>query len=276
LVNSADRLWRNVFKMGRRRCVALDSMTEMFCDESSEIVRNMRKSLLEAKDSDSYGQNIIQELFRGVHTLKADSTMMLYESMSELSNVMEGLLYCFRGQDKRVTEVGRFNMLMIGYLDFFEQETDKLAEGRNADGVATALEQEIRLFTSEMTAKMSEEEAEEYQKNLSKPKRQIYYIASATSEEVPEIKEKKRRTVPEPTVSKNVLPAMAMSEAASVRESAPQPVKASKRNDVKRRDSDEAARPKKKKYIISEAERQLVSQSVRNLYRIIDNLEYEL
>lgn len=99
----------------------MDSMTEMFCDESSEILRNMRKCLLGAKGSDSYGQNIIQELFRGVHTLKADSTMMLYEDMSELSNVMESLLYCFRGENKKVTEVERFDMLVIGYLDFLNR-----------------------------------------------------------------------------------------------------------------------------------------------------------
>lgn len=99
----------------------MDSMTEMFCDESSEILRNMRKSLLGAKDSDSYEQEIVQELFRGVHTLKADSTMMLYENMSELSNVMESLLYCFRGENKKVTEVERFNMLITGYLDFLSR-----------------------------------------------------------------------------------------------------------------------------------------------------------
>ena len=58
----------------------MDSMTEMFCDESSEILRGMRKSLLGVKGSDSYDQEIIQEIFRGVHTLKADSTMMLYEN----------------------------------------------------------------------------------------------------------------------------------------------------------------------------------------------------
>ena len=75
---------------------------------------------------------------------------------------MESLLYCFRGENKKVTEVERFDMLVIGYLDFFEQETDKLAQGGKADGAATALEQEIKLFTSEIIARMSEEEAEEY------------------------------------------------------------------------------------------------------------------
>lgn len=255
----------------------MDSMTEMFCDESSEILRNMRKSLLGAKGSDSYGQNIIQELFRGVHTLKADSTMMLYEDMSELSNVMESLLYCFRGENKKVTEVERFDMLVIGYLDFFEQETDKLAQGGKADGAATALEQEIKLFTSEIIARMSEEEAEEYQKNISKPKKQIYYIASASAEEVPEIKEKRKRTVSELTISEQKQPERKEEQdVPAVKEPTSKRIKESKKSDAKRKDGDDAAKLKKKRYIISEAERQLVSQSTRNLLRVIDNLEYEL
>ena len=256
----------------------MDSMTEMFCDDSSEILRNMRKCLLGAKGSDSYGQNIIQELFRGVHTLKADSTMMLYEDMSELSNVMESLLYCFRGENKKVTEVERFDMLVIGYLDFFEQETDKLAQGGKADGAATALEQEIKLFTSEIIARMSEEEAEEYQKNISKPKKQIYYIASASPEEVPEIKEKRKRTVSEPVISEKKQSERKEEQAVPVvkEPAASQHIKESKKSDVKRNDGDDAAKHKKKRYIISEAEKQLVSQSARNLLRVIDNLEYEL
>lgn len=257
----------------------MDSMTEMFCDESSEILRNMRKTLLGVKDSTSYEQEVVQELFRGVHTLKADSTMMLYESMSELSNVMESLLYCFRGGNKRVTEVERFNTLITGYLDFFEQEIDKLADGRKTDGTAEALEQEIKIFTSEIIAKMSEEEAEEYQKNISKPKRQIYYIASASDAEVPEVNEKKKKAALDRKAIEKVSPEMTVSETAvPAKKADSQNVEASKskKNDAKRKESDESTKLRKKRYIISEAERQLVSQSVRNLLRIIDTLEYEL
>ena len=225
----------------------MDSMTEMFCDESSEILRNMRKTLLGVKDSTSYEQEIVQELFRGVHTLKADSTMMLYESMSELSNVMESLLYCFRGGNKRVTEVERFNTLITGYLDFFEQEIDKLADGRKTDGTAEALEQEIKIFTSEI-------------------------IASASDAEVPEVNEKKKKAALDRKAIEKVPLEMTVSETAvPAKKADSQNVEASKskKNDAKRKESDESTKLRKKRYIISEAERQLVSQSVRNLLGLL-------
>ncbi len=258
----------------------MDSMTEMFCDESSEILRGMRKSLLGVKGSDSYDQEIIQEIFRGVHTLKADSTMMLYENMSELSSVMESLLYCFRGGDKKVTQVERFNKLITGYLDFFEQETDKLAEDKKPDGAAEELEKEIKLFTSEITAGMSEKEAEEYKKNISKPKRQIYYIASATDEEAAESKEKKKKKDKAPETEKAAVQDIKSQgqeisedkELASLEKEKMEP----KKSETKKKDSDENIKSKKKKYMLSDAERQIIGQSVRNLLRVIDNLEYEL
>ena len=52
----------------------MDSMTEMFYDESSGILCDMRKSLM-VKPEEGYGQEVVEELFRGVHTLKADDVI---------------------------------------------------------------------------------------------------------------------------------------------------------------------------------------------------------
>lgn len=233
----------------------MDSMTEMFYDESSGILRNMRKNLLGGRSSDYYGQEVVQELFRGVHTLKADSAMMLYENMSDLSNAMESLLYCFRGEDKRVTDVSRFDRVITEYLDFFEQETGKLADGKMPDGTAVELENEIKEFTAEITAQMPEEEANAYQKKITKPRRQIYYIASASDEESTSAKEEPEKGKKDALTwkSKEII------EDVNTKEGKEEPPKTNK-----------------KKYMISEEDRQRVCQSARNLLRIIDNMEYAI
>lgn len=107
----------------------MDSMTEMFYDECSGILRDIRKGLQMGHEDGWDNQEAVQEIFRGVHTLKADSAMMLYEALAELSSVLESLLYCFRGEGKRVTDAERFERVINAYLEFFEQETDKLANG---------------------------------------------------------------------------------------------------------------------------------------------------
>lgn len=229
----------------------MDSMTEMFYDESSGILRDMRKGMLMGRETDWEAQEAIQEIFRGVHTLKADSAMMLYENMAELSNVLESLLYCFRGEGKKVTDVERFEKIVNAYLDFFEQETDKLARERIPNGRVPELEEEIKQFTAEMTASMPEDEAAEYQKEISKPRRQVFYIASASDEETPELEEEKKE------------------DSDSIEETA-----VAQDQSESRVEEESAVKGKKKKYMISDNDRERVCQSARDLLRIIDSLEY--
>lgn len=164
----------------------MDSMTEMFYDESSNILRSMRRSLLLKTEDGGYTQDVVQELFRGVHTLKADSAMMLYEDMAEVSSALEDLLHCYRGGHKKITDAEPFAELVEGYLDFFEDETDKLARGSFPDGSGKQLEYAIRQMTEELTCQMEEKEREQYQKEISKPQRQIFYIAGAGKEPINE------------------------------------------------------------------------------------------
>lgn len=214
----------------------MDSMTEMFYDESSGILRDMRRSLLIRTKGDVYDQEVVQEIFRGVHTLKADSAMMLYENMAQLSNVLESLLYCFRGEGKEVTDTERFAHVINEYLDFFEDETDKLARGKVPDGSAQELEQEIKEFTTEMTDQMPKQEMETYQKEISKPRRQIFYIASA-AEESEAVEEELKESSSEKTEKISV-------------------------------------KSKKRKFMISDEAREKICQASRDLLRISDSMEY--
>lgn len=230
----------------------MDSMTEMFYDESSGILREMRKGMLLGKETGWEDQEAVQEIFRGVHTLKADSAMMLYENMADLSNRLESLLYCFRGEGKKVTDADRFERIVDAYLDFFEQETDKLTKEIFPNGEASELEEEIKKFTEEITAGMEEEEAVEYQKEISKPSRQVFYIASASDEEMPDLGS---------GIPSEVEPEVREEQTASEEEK-------------EQEEEKNVAKGSKKKYMISGEDRERVCQSARDLLRLIDNLEY--
>lgn len=225
----------------------MDSMTEMFYDESSGILCDMRKSLMK-KPEEGYGQEVVEDLFRGVHTLKADSAMMLYEQMAALSSTLESLLYCFRGGEKRIEDTKRFSDIIGEYLDFFESETDKLPQGKIPDGDAQELEQKIKEYTTEMTDQMPEDEKAEYHQKISKSRRQVFYIASATdSNDSSKSKESDKE--------KGVA-----DDSGSQKES-------SAALDFKKK-------RKKKKFIISSDARDKICQASRDLLRLTDTLEY--
>jgi len=222
-------------------------MTEMFYDECSGILRDIRKGLQIGHEDTWDNQEAVQEIFRGVHTLKADSAMMLYEALAELSSTLESLLYCFRGEGKQVTDTERFERIINAYLEFFEQETDKLANGSVPNAPANELEAEIKDFVNVVTENMADDEKEEYHKAISKPRRQVFYIASASDEEMPVLNQD--------NLSSN---------SESVQETAEE--KPAEENSVDTK--------KRKRYILSNENRELICRSSRDLTRLIDNIEY--
>lgn len=201
----------------------MDSMMEIFCEECDEVIRYMRKSFLQRKNSGSYDHETIQELFRGVHTLKADANMMLFENLAEVSIELENLLHCFRDTGRNIDDVERFDKVMLDYMDFYEKETDKVAEGRKPDGMDVELLDEIKAYTAALTDAAPEKEEEDKQNSM-ESKIQNFYIPPSTSGGASDVKEK----------------------------------------------------PKKKRYMITETDKQRMNQSMRKLHRIIDNMEYAL
>jgi len=155
-------------------------MTELYCDESSGIIRDLRKSLMDKEGG--YSQDTVQEIFRGVHTLKANSSMMMFESLAELSCVLETLLHCFRGGGQRLQDGYRFEKVISSYLDFFENELENLAEGQPPHNTAQELRSEIKAYVEEVLSHMTEDEKKQYHERMKRPRRKIYYIASAADD----------------------------------------------------------------------------------------------
>ena len=214
---------------------------DLFFDECNDILQDMRKCMVTARKEKEYNQDVVQSLFRGVHTLKADSTMMLYDPMAELSRNLEGLLYCFKGEEKQIQDTERFTTIINGYLDYFEEQTDNLADGGSPASYEEDLMQQIEEYTEELKAGMNADDRESYQQKVSKKKRQLFYIpgmaaGQTTSQEAETQQEKKTEAVEE-----------------------------------KPEETEEQA---VKKYIIDEGEKVKIFNGVRHLQRLLSNIEY--
>ena len=99
----------------------MDSMMGIFYEESSRLVEELKRNFSEYIGKDIYGQELIQEIFRAVHTIKADATMMLFDGIAALSKKFERLLYCFRNGPKVIEDTERLDGVLCGYVDFVEQ-----------------------------------------------------------------------------------------------------------------------------------------------------------
>lgn len=157
------------------------SMIEMFCDESNGIVQDMRKCMISAKNETVYGQSVVEEIFRGVHTLKANASMMLFDDIAELSKRLESLLYSFKGDEERnVTDVQRFSFVINSYLDYVDEQIDRVACGEVPEIYEAELLQRIEEYAEELKREIGEDDSSEYEEN--QPKHQFFYIPGKVEE----------------------------------------------------------------------------------------------
>lgn len=168
----------------------MDSMVEIFYEESTALINEMCGVLREYKDCQSYNAEFIQKIFRGIHTMKADSTMMLLDTIGALSKVFESLLYFFRNNKLEITDKEYFDKLLVTYLDYVSEEIEKLSRNEQLNTEHIELEDEIKEYLDKLKkeykggiAEEKKADTETYEKedNVKGNHRQVYYIASAES-----------------------------------------------------------------------------------------------
>lgn len=161
----------------------MDSMMGIFYEESSRLVEELKRNFSEYIGKDIYGQELIQEIFRAVHTIKADVTMMLFDGIAALSKKFERLLYCFRNGPKVIEDTERFDGVFCGYVDFVEQELDKISHGEALENVPEELSKNISEYVDNLKEQYELDESQITGKKTAdkneKAKRQIYYIPGA-------------------------------------------------------------------------------------------------
>lgn len=158
----------------------MDSMMGIFYEQSSRLIGELRTDFSNYHDEEKYGQDLIQEVFRVVHTLKADAAMMLFDGIAYISKKFENLLYCFRNGSKVIEDTKRFDNVLCEYMNYVEMELTKIPSGKvmkeppehiakDIDDYVVKLKKQYKLAENNL---MRESNISDSQKKA----RQIYYI----------------------------------------------------------------------------------------------------
>ncbi len=171
----------------------MDSMVEIFYEEGSALIGELREAISEYEDDDAYDIDFVKKVFRAIHTLKADSTMMLLDPIAALSRTFESLLYFYRNNKIEITDKAGFDKLLNGYIGFVSDEMEKLVKGEPLFEGHTELEVKIKDYTERAKAEYKDkspsedfgrgtEEADSEPDVYIRGKRQVYYIPSASGD----------------------------------------------------------------------------------------------
>ncbi|MCX7927066.1 MAG: chemotaxis protein CheA [Candidatus Omnitrophica bacterium] len=106
-----------------------NSYRELFLSESQEYLANISKCLVRL-EKDPSDQSAINEIFRGMHTLKGMSATMGFEKLTQLAHQMEDLLDELRNRRKQLTSA--IIDTLFAAVDVVEQLLDEIKENKSS------------------------------------------------------------------------------------------------------------------------------------------------
>lgn len=137
-----------------------DPMMEIFMEECLDLVAQYETYLSMADEKQGYDLNLINEIFRITHTLKADATMMLFECIAVPTRAFERLLYHYREKNAAAVNYREFTCMVGDLLVYVKEEVQKILEGNAISTDGDELCERFHRYREELIAKMEPEQAD--------------------------------------------------------------------------------------------------------------------
>lgn len=123
-----------------------DIILEAFITETTQLVEQLETIILECEGSNSYSEDVINEIFRIMHTIKGSSSMMHYENIATLAHGLEDLFSFLRDQNLHLSDWSGLSDLMLEGVDFTKVELSKVIHGEPVDGDVSGIIENVKLL----------------------------------------------------------------------------------------------------------------------------------
>ena len=122
-------------------------MKELLIDaylfETTQLTEQLEELIITNEKENTYTHEIINEIFRIMHTIKGSSAMMMFDEISNLAHAMEDLFFYIREEMPDNVDYTTLTDLILTCIDFIKSELDKVGEGKELDGKNEALMERI-------------------------------------------------------------------------------------------------------------------------------------
>lgn len=163
-----------------------DPMMEIFMAECQDLISQYETYLSMADEKQEYDLNLINEIFRITHTLKADATMMLYECVAVPMRAFEKVLYYCRDEIKGVLDFDEFSGVLTEVIEYTAEELMRIEAGSAQEEDGNALRERLMTYRDCLAAKLHPdhvEQVEEKAKSELRAEPMRFYIGGQTESE---------------------------------------------------------------------------------------------
>lgn len=155
-----------------------DPMQEMFIFETSQQLEQLEQAVIDTEATRGYSNEIINEIFRIMHTIKSSAAMMLFNNISTVAHFTEDLFYFIREDKPEKINVSSLCDLVLESVDFMKLEIEKIKNGDKTDGDPKFLIEKIKEYLDVLKA---ENNLIKLHKENKKESKHQFYISSNKS-----------------------------------------------------------------------------------------------
>lgn len=162
------------------------SMFELYILETTSLVEQIEKLVIQAEHIGKFEKNEINEIFRCIHTIKGSSAVMKFDNITGLSHVIEDLFYFMRENNLERFDGSNLPNIILESIDFIRVEIEKIKSNDTLDGDATMLINTIKqaitkLKSQEMPVQNEEKEGNEFNHYFSS---KVYFVEGCEMENI--------------------------------------------------------------------------------------------
>ena len=121
-----------------------ESMLEMFSFEMNQLVDQLEQTIIESEAG--FSMDLINEVFRIMHTIKGSAAMMLFDSIATATHAAEDLFYYLREENPQDINYSELTDYVLACMDFIKEELNKIEQKTPADGNPAAVVADINGF----------------------------------------------------------------------------------------------------------------------------------
>lgn len=123
-----------------------ESLFDLFVFETTQNIEQLEQKILINEQAAAYSKDMVDEIFRVMHTIKGSAAMMQFDGMSEFAHKIEDLFSILRENHEIVYDAEELSDIVLAGIDFIKAELSKLTAGQQADGDSSALKDRIHAF----------------------------------------------------------------------------------------------------------------------------------
>ena len=123
-----------------------ESILEMFIFETYEMIEQLQQLIIDSEKEKRLEPDAINEIFRIMHTIKGSSGMMMFSNISNVSHKIEDLFYFIRESKPKKIDYSVLTDLVLEGSDLIRLETEKINNGKEADGDFTFFIEKVSEF----------------------------------------------------------------------------------------------------------------------------------